>query len=98
MPLLTLLITPLLSLYLKFDVAKYAIRFILFGVVFALFKSAMQFIINAVFSEMSVIQMPCMATYILNELDVFPMLNFGLSLWGTIYIGRYLLNSMMKLV
>lgn len=98
MPLLTIFIAPLLSLYLRYGVVQFGIKIALFTAIFGLFKSAMQFIITQVFGQVEALQLPCMASYIINSLDVLPMMNFALSLWGTIYIGKYLLNSMMKLV
>jgi len=86
-----------LSLYLRYEVAAFVIKFAFFSSVFLLFKVAMQFIIDTVFSKMSALQLPCMASYIINSLDVLSMINFGLSLWATIYVGRYLLTHLMKM-
>ena len=98
MPLIAVFIAPLLALYLKFRVVQFAFKLVLFGLVYTLFKNSMQFVITTIMTKMGTFELPCMASYILNSLDIFSMINFGLSVWGTIYIGRFLLNSFMKLV
>ena len=89
---------PLLALFLQAKLGLIALQIVIFGVIFTLFKQSMQFIMDLIFTKLGTLEFPCMVSYILNELDVFPMLNFGLSLWATIYIGRYLLTHLMKLV
>ena len=98
MPVLIALIAPLMALYLKYKVMQFAVKLILFMAVFTSFKQGMQFVINTIFSQMNGISFGCMSSYILDSLDVFPMLNFGLSLWATIYIGRFFYNSIMKVI
>ena len=97
-PLMTVVITPLLALYLKFKAAQFVIRIALFGIIYALFKDGMQYVIDTIMSKLNGINFPCMAAYVINGLDIFSMLNFALSLWATIYLGRFLLNFLTKLV
>ncbi len=98
MPVLAVFIAPLLALYVKFKLVAFGIRIALFMAVYALFKSTMQFVINYVVSRMNALDFPCMITYIINSLDILPMANFALSIWATIYIGKFLLNLMTKVV
>ena len=98
MPVLTLLIAPLLALYLKYVIMRFTVKLLLFMAVFISFKQGMQFVINTVMNKMDTTSFNCTTLYILNSLDIMSMINFGLSLWGTIYIGRFFYNSMMKLI
>ena len=98
MPALVVLIAPLLALYVKFRLVAFAVKIIIFTSIYLVFKNTMQWVINIVFSKMNTLDFPCMVSYILNSLDIFPMVNFALSLMATIYIGRFLLNLLSKFI
>lgn len=92
------LIVPLLKLYIKYKMAQIAIRFILFVTIYTLFKEGMQYIINTVFARIMGLNFPCPIAFILNGLDIFSMINFALSIWATIYIGRFFLDGLKRLI
>ena len=98
MPAFAVLIAPLLALYVKYKLVNFAVRLTLFLAVFTAFKNGMQFIVNSVMSKMNGLDLPCMVSYIIASLDIMSMINFGLSLWGSIFIGRFFYNALTKLV
>lgn len=98
MPVFSVLIAPLLALYVKYKLVNYAVRLALFLAVFTAFKQGMQFVVNSIMSKMGGLNLPCMVSYIISGLDIMSMLNFGLSLWGSIYIGRFFYNALTKIV
>ena len=98
MPVLAVFIAPLLALYVKFRLVAFGIKIVLFTAIYMLFKSTMQWVINYVLSKMNTLDFPCMISYIINSLDILPMINFALSIWATIYIGKFLLNLMTRIV
>ena len=91
-------IAPLMALYLKYRVVKFAASLMLFLALFSAFKMGMEFVIDTIMSKMTSLNFGCTASWIIQELDVMSMLNFGLSLWATIYIGRFFYNSVSKLI
>lgn len=77
---------------------SYAVKLILFGAVYLSFKGGMQWAIDTVMSKMGNADFPCMTSYILNSLDIFSMINFALSFYATVYLGRFFYNSIMKMI
>jgi len=98
MPAFAVLIAPLMALYLKYKLFNFAIRLTLFLAVYVSFKNVMQWVIDTIMFKMGVINLPCMASYVMNQLDIFSMINFALSLYATIYIGKFFYNSIMKIL
>jgi len=98
MPIFAVLIAPLMGLYIKYRLVQYAVKLMLFLAVYQAFKESMQYIINTIMSKVGVLNMPCMISFIMNELEIFTMINFALSVYGTIYIGKFFYNSIMKLI
>ena len=98
MPVLVAFIAPLLALYVKFRLVAFAVKIVIFTAIYLTFKSTMQWVINIIFSKMQGLEFPCMISYVLNSLDIFPMVNFALSLMATIYIGRFLLSLLARFI
>ena len=98
MPLFTVIIAPLVALYIKFKLVQYAVKLALFLAIYLSFKSTLQWGINEIMTKIGVLNMPCMISYVLNSLDVFSMINFALSFFATIKIGKFFYNSLVKLI
>ncbi len=98
MPVVAMFIAPLLAMYVKFRLVSFAVKIVIFLAIYKTFQMSMSFIINLVISKMSVVQFPCMVSYIVNSLDIFPMINFALSVFATIYVGKFLLNMLQRLI
>ena len=98
MPAFAVLIAPLLALYVKYKLVNFAVRLTLFLAVFTAFKQGMQWVIDTVMSKMSGLNLPCMVSYIISSLDIMSMINFALSLWASIFIGRFFYNALTKLI
>ena len=98
MPAFAVLIAPLLALYIKYRLVQMAVRLTLFLAVFTSFKVGVQWVVDVVMSKMGTLSLPCMASFIISQLDVINMINFGLSLYASIYIGRFFYSSITKLL
>lgn len=92
------LLKPFLQLYLQYKLANLTFRFAFAGVVFTTFKSGLDFVIEYFLSKLSSLDFPCTASYILNELQIFTMLSFGLSIFVTIVTGRFILRVLLRFV
>ena len=91
-------IVPLITLYMQYKLIQYSVKLLLFISIYMSFKMVMDNAIEMVMSRIDNLQFPCMTAYIMNSLDFFPMLNFGLSFYAMIYIGKFFYNSLVKLV
>lgn len=91
-------IAPFLALYVKFRLVSFAIKASIFIIIYVSFKETMQWVINTVLVQMDGVTFPCMAAYIINSLDILPMANFALSVYATIYIGKFLYGLLIRIV
>ena len=94
----TLALGSIVSLILQFKLLLYAVKLMLFMAIYLSFKSVMENAIQMVMSRIDNLEFPCMFAYILNELDVFSMLNFGLSFYAMIYVGKFFYNGLAKII
>jgi hypothetical protein len=97
MPFLVL-IAPLLTLYMKFKLVQFAVKLSLFGIIYLSFKQTMQWVINTVLGTLDAVQLPCMVSYVMNKLDMFSMINFALSFYATVYLGKFFYNQLTRLI
>lgn len=96
MPAFAVLIAPLLALYIKFKLVSVTVKLLLFLSIYFSFKATMDWGLNQILSRLDTLNFPCMISYILNGLDVFTMINFALSFYATVYIGKFFYNSLTR--
>lgn len=98
MPIMSVVILPLLALYIKFKIAQFTLKVALFGLLYLFFKQGMEWSIAQIMGKLNGLNFPCMTTYILNSLDIFSMINFALSFYASVYISRFVYNNIIKLM
>ncbi len=93
-----LLIAPLMALYVKYKLVSFAVKLSLFMVIYFSFKATMSWAVETITSKLDVVNFGCTITYIINELEMFGMINFALSFWATIKVGKFFYNSIVKMI
>lgn len=99
MPVFAVLIVPLLALYKSFKVVAIAVKIAMFVMIYFSFKTVMEWGINTLMTKLGTVgTLPPMVAWILDQLQIMTMVNFGLSFLATIYIGKFFYSSITKIL
>lgn len=95
---LTPLLTSLFTLFVKIKLLGIAFQLVIFMAIYQAFKWGMEESINIVLSRVDALSFPCTVLFILRELNIFEMLNFGLSFYAMVYTSKFFYHAFIRFI
>jgi len=92
-----LLLYPILQLYIQYKIMRLAMQVLFLSTMFKVYTDALHFVMNYFLSRLGSLDFPCMFAFVLNELQIMAMIQYGLSIWISIATGRFTIRLLMGL-